>query len=139
MDLYASPRHYLFNLKTSQSAEARRLWRQSIKNKWDYKCAYCGSEHKITIDHVIPQCKGGSDFITNVVDCCESCNRSKSHHDWLEWYSQQEFLMRIEKKQSLNGLDLKQNKNFSRMGKEKTRFIENAFYCIFKGRLSLLH
>ena len=91
MDLYASPRHYLFNLKTSQSAEARRLWRQSIKNKWEYKCAYCGSEQKITIDHVTPQCKGGSDFITNVVACCESCNGSKSHHNWLEWYSQQEF------------------------------------------------
>ena len=91
MDLYASPRHYLFNLKTSQSAEARRLWRQSIKNKWEYKCAYCGSEHKITIDHVTPQCKGGSDFLTNVVACCESCNRSKRHHNWLEWYSQQEF------------------------------------------------
>ena len=49
------------------------------------------------------------------------------------------FLMRIENKQSLNGLDLKRNKNFSHMGEEKTRFIENDFYCIFKGRLSLLH
>ena len=46
--------------------------------------------------------------------------------------------MRIEKKQSLNGLDLKQNKNFSRMGEEKTRFIENAVYCIFKGRFVLI-
>ena len=119
MDLYASPRHYLFNLKTSQSAEARRLWRQSIKNKWDYKCAYCGSEHKITIDHVIPQCKGGSDFITNVVDCCESCNRSKSHHDWLEWYSQQEFFDEDRKEAIIKWIGFETKQKLFSYGKRK--------------------
>ena len=119
MDLYASPRHYLFNLKTSQSAEARRLWRQSIKNKWDHKCAYCGSEHKITIDHVIPQCKGGSDFITNVVACCESCNRSKSHHNWLEWYSQQEFFDEDRKEAIIKWIGFETKQKLFSYGKRK--------------------
>ena len=39
----SSPRQYLFNLKTTSSQEAIRMWRRNVKEKWDYKCAYCGS------------------------------------------------------------------------------------------------
>ncbi|MDW7641830.1 MAG: hypothetical protein SCG72_05445, partial [Nitrosarchaeum sp.] len=34
---------------------------------------------------------GGSDFLTNVLCCCRKCNNSKSHTDWIEWYSSQDF------------------------------------------------
>ena len=91
MELYTSPHEYLFNLKTSSTQEAKRLWRRSIKEKWNYQCAYCGSDQNLTIDHVVPQCKGGSDFITNVICCCETCNRSKAHTDWQTWFYNQEF------------------------------------------------
>jgi hypothetical protein len=57
MDLYTSPKGYLYNLHTSSAQEARRLWKNSIKEKWDNKCAYCDSEEKLTIDHIIPQSK----------------------------------------------------------------------------------
>ena len=87
----SSPRQYLFNLKTTSSQEAIRMWRRNVKEKWDYKCAYCGSGKNLTIDHVIPRCKGGTDFTKNVVCCCHSCNQSKSHSPWEEWYFSQDF------------------------------------------------
>ena len=58
MELLHSPQQYLYNLHTTSSSEAKRLWRQQIREKWNNKCAYCGSEEKLTIDHIIPQAKG---------------------------------------------------------------------------------
>ena len=91
MEILSSPRHYLFNLYTTSSAEANRLWRRKIKERWDYECAYCGSDEDITIDHVIPRSKGGMDTIENMVSCCETCNHDKAHTPWEEWYFSQEF------------------------------------------------
>jgi 5-methylcytosine-specific restriction endonuclease McrA len=81
----------LFNLRTTSSSEAKRLWRKEIKEKWENQCAYCGSEENITLDHIVPQCKGGLDIKTNVVACCHSCNQSKGHEHWKLWYVQQDF------------------------------------------------
>jgi hypothetical protein len=81
----------LFNLETTSKAEAKRMWRKSIKEQWEHKCAYCDSEENITLDHIIPQCKGGLDIKTNVVSCCHSCNQSKGHTQWEDWFCFQEF------------------------------------------------
>jgi 5-methylcytosine-specific restriction endonuclease McrA len=91
MDLLRSPQEYLFQLQTTSSGEAKRLWRQKIKEEWGHQCAYCGSEEDLTIDHIIPQCKGGTDFTKNVVCCCKNCNQSKGHDHWKLWYVQQDF------------------------------------------------
>jgi hypothetical protein len=40
MDLHNSPNGYLYNLQATSSGEARRLWRKSIKEKWNNQCAY---------------------------------------------------------------------------------------------------
>ena len=71
MEILSSPRQYLFNLQTLTSKDAKRLWRDKIKQKWDYKCAYCGSKENITLDHVLAQSKGGQDITKNIV-CCLS-------------------------------------------------------------------
>ncbi len=91
MEIYSSPKAYVFNLHTTSSSEARRLWRRKIKERWDYECAYCGSEEDITIDHVVPRSKGGMDIPKNMVCCCDSCNQDKAHTPWKEWYLSQEF------------------------------------------------
>ena len=67
MDLLRSPSEYLFNLRTTSPGEAKRMWRQKIKEEWGHQCAYCGSEENLTIDHVIPQSKGGMDFTKNEI------------------------------------------------------------------------
>ena len=91
MEILSTPNHYLFNLETLSSSEAKRLWRRKIKQRWDYECAYCGSDKDLTIDHVVPRSKGGTDFTKNVVCCCHDCNQSKSHTPWEDWYFSQEF------------------------------------------------
>ena len=91
MEILSTPNHYLFNLETLSSSEARRLWRRKIKQRWDYECAYCGSDKDLTIDHIVPRSKGGYDFTKNVGCCCHDCNQSKSHTPWEDWYFSQEF------------------------------------------------
>lgn len=91
MVLLHSFKDYLFNLETTNKADAKRMWKQSIKDQWEHKCAYCESQENITLDHIIPQCKGGLDIKTNVVACCHSCNQSKGHEHWKLWYIQQDF------------------------------------------------
>ena len=91
MEILSTPHHYLFNLETLSSSEAKRLWRRKIKQRWDYECAYCGSDKDLTIDHIVPRSKGGNDFTKNVVCCCHDCNQSKSHTPWEDCYFSQEF------------------------------------------------
>jgi len=91
MHLYNSAQAYVFNLQTTSSAEAKRLWRSKIKEEWDWECAYCGSTDNLTIDHIVPRSKGGPDFTKNCLCACHSCNQDKSHTPWEEWYSSQEF------------------------------------------------
>jgi 5-methylcytosine-specific restriction endonuclease McrA len=43
-----------------------------------FTCAYCGAKEKrFTIDHVIPQSKGGTTTWENCVTCCQECNNKK--------------------------------------------------------------
>lgn len=85
--LLPSPDHYLFNLITMTSSEAKRLWRRSIKEHFDCTCVYCGKTYDLsdlTIDHVHPRSLGGSDY-KNVVPACTCCNRDKGSNDWQSW------------------------------------------------------
>jgi 5-methylcytosine-specific restriction endonuclease McrA len=64
-----------------QSVE--RIWkvppvnRRELLRRDHYQCQYCGGRKKLTIDHVIPRCRGGRDTWDNVVIACESCNTRK--------------------------------------------------------------
>jgi hypothetical protein len=91
MELLQSSQEYLFNLYTTSPSEAKRLWRKQIREKWSYQCAYCGSTDDLTLDHVVPQSKGGLDTTKNVVCCCKTCNQNKGHTPWEDWYFSQEF------------------------------------------------
>jgi hypothetical protein len=102
---------YLFNLETTSKADAKRLWRKNIKEQWENKCAYCQSEENITLDHIIPQCKGGLDIKTNVVACCHSCNQSKAHTPWETWYYQQDFFTEIKRDAIVNWMKPEDNSN----------------------------
>ena len=91
MEIFSTPNQYLFNLKTTSSQEAKRLWRRKIKERWDYECAYCGSTKNLTIDHIVPRAKGGTDFTKNCLCACHSCNQDKGHTPVEDWYLSQEF------------------------------------------------
>jgi hypothetical protein len=91
MPLYSTSDELLYNLEAVTGSEARRKWRQSIKEKWNYECAYCGSEENLTLDHITPTSKGGSERVTNVLCACHSCNQSKGHKMWSDWFLSQDF------------------------------------------------
>jgi len=58
-----------------------QLNRQNIFKRDDNKCVYCGSRNRLTIDHVIPRAKGGTNTWKNLVTCCGSCNVRKGDKD----------------------------------------------------------
>jgi 5-methylcytosine-specific restriction endonuclease McrA len=56
--------------------------RDVIVKRDNSTCQYCSralSKSDITIDHIIPKCKGGKSNFYNCVICCKSCNGLKSH------------------------------------------------------------
>jgi 5-methylcytosine-specific restriction endonuclease McrA len=82
----------------------RYLWRQSKTNRrarkagtegthtrnqfymkcyaYKWKCAYCNcalTKRTAQEDHVIPFDKGGSDYISNIVPSCGTCNKKKGN------------------------------------------------------------
>lgn len=51
--------------------------RLKIWNKYNKKCAYCGSDleyKQMQVDHIEPKFLGGSDDIENLNPSCRSCN-----------------------------------------------------------------
>jgi hypothetical protein len=93
--LYERISDYLFNMSALTRREARQQWRDSIKEAWNNRCAYCGNppidDRSLTIDHVKPRCRGGEDRTSNVIPACESCNSHKGSCEWVAWYRMQEF------------------------------------------------
>lgn len=65
-------------VRIPRDAHSRKLTRRAIFARDRWTCQYCGRERgSLTIDHVIPRCKGGSSSWDNIVACCAPCNRRK--------------------------------------------------------------
>jgi len=98
--LLPSPDHYLQNLITMTSSEAKRLWRRSIKEHFDCTCVYCGKTYdlsQLTIDHVHPKSQGGNDY-KNVVPACRCCNLDKGSEEWQSWMRATQGVNRLREK-----------------------------------------
>lgn len=57
-----------------------RFSRKSVFQRDEFHCMYCKKEFdrkKLTIDHVIPRSRGGTNAWNNVVACCKPCNTKK--------------------------------------------------------------
>lgn len=51
-------------------------WRD-LKAKYSHQCAWCKKKGKLTIDHIVPISKGGTNWISNIQPLCLSCNSKK--------------------------------------------------------------
>lgn len=51
-------------------------WRE-IKNKYGNVCLRCGTSKRLSIDHVIPISKGGTNTVDNIQPLCGKCNSTK--------------------------------------------------------------
>ena len=93
--VYERVSDYLHNMTALTRGEARRQWRQSIKDCWNNRCAYCGKppidDESLTIDHVRPKSCGGEDRTSNVIPACRECNQDKSSQEWIAWFRMQPF------------------------------------------------
>jgi 5-methylcytosine-specific restriction endonuclease McrA len=56
------------------------LTRENVFRRDNHECVYCGSDNKrdLTLDHVIPQSKGGENSWENLVTACKKCNSQKA-------------------------------------------------------------
>jgi hypothetical protein len=44
-----------------------------------HTCQYCGRRTELTLDHVMPQSRGGADTWENLVSACAPCNQRKAN------------------------------------------------------------
>lgn len=54
-----------------------KSWKKRIYERDGYKCKYCGSTNNLTIDHIIPLAKGGTNEPDNLRVMCRTCNCRK--------------------------------------------------------------
>lgn len=53
--------------------------KKNIMTRDNHKCVYCGSSKNLTIDHVIPESRGGKTSFENCVTACFLCNNKKNN------------------------------------------------------------
>jgi 5-methylcytosine-specific restriction endonuclease McrA len=68
----------LFYIKTRRNAVS--FTKDNLLRRDNYTCQYCGTYGtKMTVEHVIPRSKGGSDGWRNTVTACDPCNTHKAN------------------------------------------------------------
>jgi 5-methylcytosine-specific restriction endonuclease McrA len=58
-------------------AVQRRISRRALFARDGWRCQYCGSTGRLTLDHVVPRSRGGDSVWENVVASCAPCNLRK--------------------------------------------------------------
>jgi len=79
--------------------------RKLIYKRDDYTCQYCGSVKDLTIDHVVPKSRGGSNNWDNLVSCCRKCNLKKGD----KLLSETSMVLKVQPKAPFNNVYLDLN------------------------------
>lgn len=64
------------SLKRGGGTTKWRRIRQTIIDR-DQCCQMCGTEERLTVDHIVPRVLGGDDNPSNLQVLCSTCNSSK--------------------------------------------------------------
>lgn len=67
-----------------RGAQISKSAREAIYAAHDYRCALCGAKppkDKLTLDHIVPRSKGGTNDAENLQPACPRCNRRKGNRD----------------------------------------------------------
>lgn len=56
-----------------------RFSRRNLMRRDHYRCQYCGDRDDLTIDHVVPESRGGKKSWMNCVISCVACNSKKGN------------------------------------------------------------
>lgn len=90
MELVSFDTQKMMNLEISgQDYQRGTLWATEIRaylmHKWAGRCAYCGQEGKLEVEHVTPRSRGGSNSVNNLVVACRPCNEKKGKQSLTEF------------------------------------------------------
>ncbi|MGG3450229.1 HNH endonuclease [Domibacillus aminovorans] len=64
----------LYQKKTIPDSIRWHIW-----NRDDFTCQYCGIKENLSIDHIVPESKGGDLLEQNLVTACRPCNSKKNN------------------------------------------------------------
>jgi hypothetical protein len=88
----ATDRHSLSNGQGQGMNWLRPEKRLAIYLRDGLACAYCGDAveegAKLTLDHVKPHSKGGTNDATNLVTACLKCNSARGNRPWKAFAAQ---------------------------------------------------
>jgi len=86
----AIKQRYRAKKRNAQGTFTAADWKAKLEY-YGYRCRYCGihksetSEGWLEADHAIPLSQGGTNFISNIVPACKSCNCSKGTKTFTEY------------------------------------------------------
>lgn len=66
-------------LNYRRASKLSKLKRSYVLERDSHRCARCGDIENLTIDHIHPVIRGGTDDLHNLQVLCHSCNASKHH------------------------------------------------------------
>lgn len=80
---YWKPSIIRVNHYVNQKGHRVPLTRENVFRRDNHKCVYCGhgKRQDLTIDHLVPQCRGGKNTWDNLVTSCKTCNNKKGDSD----------------------------------------------------------
>lgn len=67
-------RRQLLHAADRQRGRISKTKRRGIYERDGHRCLACGSEKKLTLDHIVPISKGGTNDESNLQTLCEGCN-----------------------------------------------------------------
>lgn len=50
---------------------------EQLKARFGHRCAYCCKRVRLTLDHIVPVSKNGTNDLSNLLPACRSCNSKK--------------------------------------------------------------
>lgn len=69
-----------YNRKHRRSIGNYKIILKKLLPKYNFQCLFCSSKESLTIDHIKPVSKGGTDVVSNLQILCKSCNSKKNNH-----------------------------------------------------------
>lgn len=85
-DMQHSPDGYTqpaSNRKVKQSISNRI--KKAVFERDKYRCQACDTHLNLSVDHIVPESKGGESVMSNFQTLCLNCNRSKGVKTMSEW------------------------------------------------------
>ena len=61
----------------AQQWQPSKTLRAAVLERDKNACVYCGANHDLTLDHRVPEKRGGSNDLDNLQIACRSCNAAK--------------------------------------------------------------